>query len=79
VDPLGHWRAISKGDDRSATARTDPLCHQVRLTTRQNRSASQADSASPILVTRSNMKVQVGEVSERWTFGHLRLNRVAGH
>jgi hypothetical protein len=55
VDPLGHWRAISQGDEGSATASAAPPCHQVRPTTRQNRSASQADSAGSIPVTRSSV------------------------
>jgi hypothetical protein len=40
---------------------------------------SQADSAGSIPVTRSTLKAQVGEFSERWVFGCRGLDRLSCH
>src|ERR1022692_2874137 len=47
-------RAISVGDEGSTTATRDHQSCQLSAPNRRNRSASQADSASSILVTRSH-------------------------
>jgi hypothetical protein len=55
----GHWWAISPGVAGSIAVTGGASSAQVRAVRGSNRSDSQADSASSILVTRSNVKAQV--------------------
>src|SRR5215471_13822271 len=61
---VGYCRAINPGIARSTTVTSGASDAQVRAVREADRSASQADSASSILVTRSHVKAQVrGHVS----------------
>jgi len=61
---MGHWRAISPDAAGSLTVTDGASIAQLSTVRGPDLLYSQADSASSILVTRSNVKIQV-----RATFG----------